>query len=69
MWFELIRQEARIGGGGLAIGCLPDILPVKTREGDDGVKCLSIKITVECCDVVMVVNGYGPKPQTQLKEK
>ena len=32
IWFELIRKEARLGGGGLAIGCLAELYPIKTRK-------------------------------------
>ena len=68
IWFELIRQEARLGGGGLAIGCLSDLKPIKTREGDDETECLTIKITVGECKI-MVVNGYGPQLGDKIERK
>ena len=68
IWFELIRQEARLGGGGLAIGCLSDLKPIKTREGDDETECLTIEITVGECKL-MVVNGYGPQLSDKIEEK
>ena len=68
IWFELIRQEARLGGGGLAIGCLSDLKPIKTREGDDETECLTIEITVGGCKI-MVVNGYGPQLSDKIERK
>ena len=68
IWFELIRQEARLGGGGLAMGCLSDLKPIKTREGDDETECLTIEITVGECKM-MVVNGYGPQLSDKIERK
>jgi hypothetical protein len=50
--FEKVRKNR--DGGGLAIGCLPELSPVWVREGDDPVEALSInifvkKLPIRCC--------------------
>ena len=55
--FEKLRST-RKNGGGLAIGCKPELNPIWVREGDDDIETLSIDIFVKnlkirCC------TGYG----------
>ena len=55
--FEKLRST-RKNGGGLAIGCKPELSPIWVREGDDDIETLSIdnfvkNIKIRCC------TGYG----------
>ena len=50
--FEKVRNKK--DGGGLAVGCVPELFPVWVREGEDPVEALSINISVKklkirCC--------------------
>ena len=50
--FEKVRNNK--DGGGLAIGCLPELYPVWVREGEDSVEALSVnifvkKLKIRCC--------------------
>ena len=44
--FEKLRQTKEIGGG-LLIGCRPDLKPVWVKEGEGDVETLSIDIFVK----------------------
>ena len=50
--FEKVRNNK--DGGGLAIGCVPELFPVWVREGEDSVEALSVnicvkKLKIRCC--------------------
>ena len=50
--FEKVRKSR--DGGGLAIGCIPELCPVWVKEGEDPVEALTINISVKkmrirCC--------------------
>ena len=64
--FEKVRN-AKNNGGGLAIGCKPDLNPVWVREGEEDLETLSVNIFVKnlkirCC------TGYGYQ-EGEIKEK
>ena len=64
--FELKRQMTKHEGGkgwrggGLAIGALPDVMPVLINQGDDNCECLTVRVQIGPMTVVCVV-GYGPQ--------
>ena len=65
--FEKLRNK-RQNGGGLAIGCIPELKPIWVREGDDQVEALSIDIFVKnlkirCC------TGYGCQEGELIEKK
>ena len=50
--FEKVRSNK--DGGGLAIGCAPELFPVWVREGEESVEALSVnifvkKLKIRCC--------------------
>ena len=64
--FEKLRST-RQNGGGLAIGCKPELNPIWVREGGEDIETLSVNIFIEnmkirCC------TGYGCQ-EGELKEK
>ena len=64
--FEKVRKN-RENGGGLAIGCIPELKPIWVREGDDQVEALSINIFVKKMMIRCCV-GYGCQ-ESDLIEK
>ena len=72
--FELKRQKTKEEGGkgwrggGIAIGALPDVKPVLTRQGDDNCECLSVQIQTGPLSILCVV-GYGPQSCDPLDRK
>ena len=51
--FEKVRAN-KDGGGGLALGCVPELKPVWVREGPNDVEALSVnifirKLKIRCC--------------------
>ena len=44
--FEKVRNTGE-NGGGLSIGCIPELKPIWVREGDDQMEALSINIFVK----------------------
>ena len=64
--FELLRKSKE--GGGLAIGCEPNLKPAWVREGDDDVEALSIDIFVQGMKIRCCV-AYGCQEGDQAERK
>ena len=65
--FEKVRNN-RENGGGLAIGCIPELKPIWVREGDDQVEALSINIFVKNMKIRCCV-GYGCQESDLIEKK
>ena len=65
--FELVR-ESKDGGGGLAIGCLPELKPVLARKGCDKTEAMSVDISVQNMKIKCVI-GYGPQENSKIEYK
>ena len=55
--FEKLRSKNE-NGGGLAIGCIPELKPCWVRESQEPVEALSIDIFVKNLKIICCV-GYG----------
>ena len=65
--FEKVRSKKE-NGGGLAIGCIPELKPMWVREGDDLVEALSIDIFVKNMKIRCCV-GYGCQEGDSIEKK
>ena len=70
IFFELLRKEKKISGGGLAIGILKCLNPIWISEGDDEIEVLVTEIMVQKMKI-RCVNAYGPQniAKSDIKEK
>ena len=64
--FELIRAEK--GGGGLAIGALPEANPTVVSEGDDETEILVVQIEVDGFPIRCIC-AYGPQEYDKIEKK
>ena len=65
--FEKIRSE-KDSGGGLAIGCKPELKPIWVKESQDPVEALSIDIFVKKLKIRCCV-GYGCQENDNIDKK
>ena len=66
IFFELLRKEKKISGGGLAVGILKSLNPVWISEGDDDTEVLVTEISVKKIKI-RCITAYGPQTVEKLK--
>ena len=68
IFFELLRKENKVCGGGLAIGILKCLNPVWISEGGDETEILVTEVTVQKLKI-RCITAYGPQNCEKIEKK